>query len=47
MSGSDNASLGDLQRQIKDIDNKYEIIKVLATLIVAAIVAIMFKVYFN
>ena len=47
MSGSDNASLGDLQRQIKDLDNKYENLKVLATLIAAAIIAIMFKVYFN
>lgn len=47
MNGSDNASLCDLQRKIKDLDHKYENLKVLATLIAAAIIAIMFKVYFN
>lgn len=45
MSGSDNASLGDLQRQIKDLDNKYEKVLVLAALIGAAVLGVMFKAY--
>lgn len=45
MSGSDNASLGDLQRQIKDLDNKYEKVLILAALIGAALLGVMFKAY--
>ena len=47
MSGSDNASLGDLQKQIKDLDNKYEKVLVLASVLVVGILSLVFKAYLS